>query len=270
MVAPAKPGGPRARKPALTPDPRSRDIVTGCNLMTRILSITQRELTAFFFSPIAYAVLIVFLLASGIYFGTFGLVPGNDANLEGTFQWMVYVLVFAIPALTMRLFAEEYRSGMIETLMTLPIRDVEVVAGKFLGAFVFYLVLLASSLFYVVILAMKGNPDPGELAAGYLGMVLIGALYISVGMLTSAFTGNQVVALILSWFMLIVLTLLAELLASQNEGTLRVVLQYISIVKRHEGFRSGVVGIKDMVFFVSGTIFFLFVATRVLESKRWR
>jgi len=241
--------------------------------MTRILTMMQRELTAFFFSPIAYVVLVVFLVASGIFFGSFTLVPGSDASLEMTFQLMIYVLVFVVPMLTMRLLSEEYRSGMIETLMTLPIRDAEVVVGKFLGAFVFFLVLLGSTFLYVIILLVYADPDPpdmGLLMAGYLGMTLVGALYISVGMLTSAFTRNQVAAVVVSFIVLGIFTFLAEFLASRAEGTARVVLQYLSIVKHNEDFRKGLVDTEHLIYFLSGTVFFLFLTTRVLESKRWR
>jgi ABC-2 type transport system permease protein len=238
--------------------------------MIRIIAVTQRELSSFFFSPIAYVVLVGFLIVSGIFFGQFTLIPGSEASLERTFETMVLVLVFVLPMLTMRLLSEEYRSGMIETLMTLPIRDSEVVVGKFLGTFLFYLILLASTLVYVVILEIFGSPDYGLVVSGYVGTALLGALYISVGMLTSACTRNQVVAVVISFIVLGVFTYLAEFLASKTEGVMRVLLQYLSIIKHHEDFRKGLMDSKDLVFFVSGTAFFLFVSTRVLESKRWR
>jgi len=239
-----------------------------------VLAITQRELGAFFFSPIAYVVLFAFTFMVGLLFVflTDNFTPGSEASLRDTFNWLPPLLCIAVPILTMRLISEEYRSGTIETLMTAPISDAEVVVGKFLGAFIFYAIMLAATLFYVVLLSVYGEPDYGLLASGYFGLLMIGAMFVAIGLFFSATTHNQIIAALLGAFFLLLLTILAWIIVqfTDVEGPIQLLLQMVSIMDRFQHFNRGLVDVNNLVFFCGGTAFFLFLAVKVVESRRWR
>jgi len=240
-------------------------------MLSNVGTLTRRELSVYFYSPIAYVVLTVFLLVSGIFFGTDGFAPGNPASLRVVFgSIMPLILVFILPMLTMRLLSEEFSSGTIETLMTAPVTDVEVIVGKFLGAYLFYLIMLASTLLYAFLVAGFGPLDWGQAACTYFGLLLVGALYISVGLFFSACTRNQIVAVVCSFVVLAVFTFLANYLAQSLQGWKRAVIQHLSIVAHFQDFSRGLVDVNHLIFFLSSAGVFLFLAVKVLESRRWR
>jgi ABC-2 type transport system permease protein len=239
--------------------------------MQNIATLARRELSAFFFSPIAYVVIAVFLAVTGIFFVRENFVPGGEASLRITFGlYMPLILVFVLPILTMRLISEEYRNGTIETLMTAPVSDVDVVLGKFCGAFLFYLAMLATTVLHVVLIATHGNLDFGLLLATYLGLALLGGLYIATGLFFSACTRNQIIAVLCSLVLLAIFTFLTNYVSDRWEGILRVTMQHLSIQSHYENFARGLVDTNDLVFFLSTTIMFLFLSVKVLESRRWR
>ena len=239
--------------------------------MRNVGTLTQRELSTFFYSPIAYVVLAVFLVVTGMFFISDNFVPGGEPSLRITFgNYLPVILVFIVPMLTMRLMSEEFRSGTIETLMTAPVSEVDVVLGKFLGTLVFYLVMLATTLLHVILVACYGPLDVGLLLCNYLGLILLGGLYISVGLFFSACTRNQVIAVLCSFVLLAVFTFLANYLARGQEGALRVVLQHLSLIAHFQDFARGLVHTNHLVFFVTSTVLFLFLAVKTLESRRWR
>jgi len=239
-----------------------------------ILAMTQRELSSFFYSPIAYVVLFAFTLMVGLLFVflTENFTPGGEASLRDTFTWLPLLLCVTVPVLTMRLMSEEYRSGTIETLMTAPISDAEVVVSKFLGAFLVYAAMLGFTLFYVILLAIYGNPDYGLLCGSYFGLLLIGAMFVAIGLFFSSITRNQIIAALLGAFFLLLITILASILVQSTDvsGTLRTVLLMVSVWDRFHHFNRGLVDLNNLVFFVGGTAFFLFLAVKVVESRRWR
>jgi len=239
--------------------------------MRNVAPVTQRELSAYFYSPIAYVVLTIFLLVSGIFFVADNFVPGRESSLRvllgGYMPWM---LVVFLPMLTMRLLSEEFRSGTIETLMCAPVGETDVILGKFFGALLFYAVMLISTLVFAVIIALFGRLDTGMLLCTYLGLLLVGAMYIAVGVFFSACTRNQIVAGICSFVLLAVVTFLANYLAREQEGTLRVVLQHLSVLDHYREFHRGLVDTNHVIYFVTSTCLFLFLAVKVLESRRWR
>jgi len=236
----------------------------------RVWVLAKRESSAFFYSPIAYVVAAVFLAVSGVFFAGDIFVPGHQAQMRGLFERQAFILVFIVPMLTMRLLAEEFRSGSIEALMTAPVKDWEVILGKFIGTFLFYLAMLVPTLLYAVILLAFGPADFRQMITGYLGLRLLGGLYISVGLLTSAMTRNQVIAAVLGFLVLSMFTFLLWGVTSQVTGTWQVVLRSINVYERFIDFSSGLVDWKNLVFFVSSTMGFLFVAVKILESRRWR
>ena len=163
-----------------------------------MLAITQREVMSLFYSPIAYVVGFVFLLLTGWFFVGETLVPGNEASLRTLFERMAGVLVFALPLLTMRSLAEEFHTSTIETLLTAPVKDSSVILGKFLGTLAFYIILLATTLFHFALMKHYASPITSVVMVGYLGMILIGALFISIGIFASCCTKHQLLAAIIA------------------------------------------------------------------------
>jgi ABC-2 type transport system permease protein len=230
--------------------------------------IAKRELGAFFVSPIAYLVGAAFLFITGLFF-VFSVTIGSTATLIQVFNVISVILLFVAPILTMRLLAEEARSGTLELLMTAPVRDWEVVLGKFLAAFIFLVTMLLPTLYYFVLLAWYGNPDIPVTFSGYLGIILFGGMLLSFGLLTSALSINQVVAAVLG----IALSLtfwLAGGLADMFPGPLGELFEYLSIQNHLRDFTLGLISSANLVYFLSGISAALFLAIRVLEVRRWR
>jgi len=239
--------------------------------MRNTTTVAARELGAYFLSPIAYAVMAIFLFATGMAFGLGTFVNGREASLKLLFDsWILLILVFVLPMLTMRLIADESRTGTIETLMTAPITDSEIVFGKFLGAFGFYFILLAAMLVYPILLALYGPVDPKLLACQGVGLLLVGALYIAVGLFFSACTKHQVVAVLISFALLALMTFASHALARQVEtGWIRVLLQQVSVGSHFYDFVRGMLDVNHVVFFLSTTALFLFLTVKRLEMRRW-
>lgn len=241
--------------------------------MRNVAPIMQRELASFFWSPIAYVVLFLFTGICGILFILGSFEPGQESSLRSLlghdFQ-MPLILMFAIPILTMRLLAEEFRIGTIETLMTAPVSETDVVVGKFMGAFAFYLVLLASTIVFAIIMGVFGRLDWGMLACTYLGLIMLGALLISIGLFFSACTSNQIIAVLSSIVVIAVFTYLARLIATKFEGLLRLVFHHLSILDHYRDFSRGLLDLNHVIFFLTTTGLFLFLSVKVLETRRWR
>lgn len=240
--------------------------------MRNISTLLQRELGAYFLSPIAYIVMAIFLFSSGLAFALGTFFSGGEASMRMLFEfWMMLILVFVLPMLTMRLLSEEFRNGTIETLMTSPITEVEVIVGKFFGAMALYLILLATLLLYPIIMSLYGEIDLSLLICNYLGLIFLGALYISVGLFFSTCTNHQIVAVLCSFFVLALMTFATQGLAMQlDAGWLRVVLQHISVRSHFQDFVRGLVDLNHVVFFVTVTGFFLFLSVKRLEVRRWQ
>jgi len=238
--------------------------------MNRAMAIARREFSSYFYSPIAYVVIIAFLLASGAAFYR-DFEPGQVAAMRSTLDWMVWFLVVIVPVLSMGLLAQEWSSGTIETLMTAPVGEPDVVIGKFLGSLGFLLVLLAPTLLYVVMLAIYGRPDIGPIFSGYLGIVLVGALFISIGLFCSSLTRSQVVAAVSAAAILFLVTIIPWWLGTRATltGFWRTVADQ-AVFRRYTDFSKGVIDTGNLVFFVAATAVFLFLTTKVLESRRWK
>jgi ABC-2 type transport system permease protein len=240
--------------------------------MSKVLLLTRRELSAYFVSPIAYVAMVFFLLLSGILFGSpwFGAFrPGQPAQLQSVFYLVSFVLLLVIPALTMRSLAEERGSGTIESLLTAPVTDVQVVLAKFLGCWIFYLAILAPTLLYVVALAAFSSPDYGSILAGYLGLVLLGMMYVAIGILASSLTRAQVIAFVVAFFPLLFLHLLG-LFAGSMPSPWRSIVRVAGTIAHCEDFNRGIVAATHVVYFLAVTVYALFLTVKVLESRRWR
>ncbi|MCG8403842.1 MAG: ABC transporter permease subunit [Phycisphaerales bacterium] len=240
-------------------------------MIRRVTALIQRELVANFLSPIAYIVAALFLVATALFFMPLTLVEGGEASMRVTLDWMAMaVLVFTIPLLTMRTLADEFATGTIETLMTAPVADFEVVLGKFFGVLIFYLALLLTTVVHVFLLLKYGAQDVTVVLYSYLGMILLGGLYISMGIFASSLTRYQLLAAILTMGLLSLFGALVNEVAGWFTGLWRQVFNYVNIIHHFEDFSKGIFDTKAIAFFVSGTLFFLFLSVKVLESRRWR
>jgi ABC-2 type transport system permease protein len=237
--------------------------------MTCAPAIARRELSSYFYSPIAYVALTLFLLASALAFWN-DFVPGQPAQMRHIFQWMVWLLVFIVPILSMGLVAQEWASGTIEPLLTAPVNETDVVLGKFLGSLGFFGVLLAPTLLFAAMLSFYGQTDKGAIASGYLGIVLVGALFIAVGLFCSSLTRSQVVAAVAAAAVLAMVTIVPWWVAGQATlGDFWRTVADQCVLRRYEDFAKGIIDTGNLVFFLATTAVFLFLSIKVLESRRW-
>lgn len=240
--------------------------------MARATVIAKRELSSYFYSPIAYVAMALFLLACGFLFsGDFS--PGQPAAMRTLFDWMVWLLVFIIPVLCMGLLAQEWSTGTIETMMTAPVRDADVVLGKFMGALAFFIVLLLPTLIYVVLLAGKSTNgvDLGPIVSGYIGILLVGGLFISIGLFCSSLTRSQVVAAVVAVAILFLVTIVPWWAGSKAtlDAFWRGVVDQ-GVFRRYTDFSKGLLDFGNFIFFILTTAAFLFFTTKVMESRRWK
>jgi len=245
--------------------------------MNAVSATFLRELRAYFFSPLAYVVLFFLLVANGVIFAIIvgylndPLAPAGrpfDFFFNNFVFWAMQL--FGAPVLTMRLLAEERRSGSIEVLMTAPVTEGQVVAGKYLAAFVFYLFLWLPTVAYAVVIDRFGDVDWGTIAAGYLGIALVGALFLSIGVFGSALSKNQIVAAIITFALNLLVFMIVFLTNLVNDPKLKDLLAHLSIAEHMDEFSKGIVDTRRLVFYLSATLFFLWVASRTLEDKKWR
>lgn len=238
--------------------------------MKKVLTLTRRELNAYFLSPMAYVVLTVFLVLSGIFFWRDIADPrGAEASMRFVFYPLGFILMLICPMITMRLLAEEVRSGTIEPLMTAPVTDFQVVLSKFLGATGFYICLLVPTVAYAGVLRYFSTPDWGPILSGYLGIVLLGCLLVSLGLFISSLTKNQIVAGIASFVSIFILWALGYFAQVAGEQ-LKPVLEYLGIFEHLDNFAMGNIDTKDIIYYLSLTVFFLFLTVRVVETRKWR
>ena len=238
--------------------------------MTRATVIARRELSSYFYSPIAYVAMVLFLGVAGYLFSR-DFVPGQPAGMRSIFEWMVWLLVGVLPVLCMGLLAQEWATGTIETMMTAPVEEHEVVIGKFLGSFLFFLVLLAPTLLYLVMLALYSRPDYGPIFSGYVGLILVGAMFISIGLFCSSLTKTQLVAVITAWAILLMISLVPWIAGGQAtlSGFWRKVADQ-GVMARYVDFSKGIIDTGNLVYFLAVTTVFLFLTVKVLESRRWK
>ena len=243
--------------------------------MSRMLAICERELRAYFTSPIAYVVLTALLVVNGIYFSVI-VSAMNEVEVSfgapfspffGGFIFYWFFMLIVPPVLTMRLLAEEVRSGTLETLMTAPVTDLQVVLGKYLASLAFFVLLWLPTLIYAVYLGLYTDLDPGPVLSGYLGTLLIGAMFLAAGLFASSLTRNQVVAAVLGFTLASTLFTLGlmEYLQPAQAG----LWAYFNLHSQMIDFGKGVVDSRSVVYTLSTTLFLLFAAVRALEHRRW-
>jgi len=243
---------------------------------SNVVTLVRRELGAYFYSPIAYMVIVGFLVLSGLAFSSTYSSGGGPqvAEMRGLLRWMSFLNVFVIPLLTMRLLAEENHSGTIEVLMTSPVTDLEVVLGKYIGSILFYVVMLVPTAFYVwwlFYLSAEGGPDMGAIWSGYLGLILTAGLFLGGGLLVSSFCSDQIVAAVLA-FVLVLGFFFVGMLYPKLQGSpgLQKAIEFATINTHFTSFEKGLIDSRDLGYFLSIITFFLFATVKSVESRKWR
>ena len=248
--------------------------------MSRIWQICARELRAYFLSPIGYVVITAFLFLNGIIFYLIlnafsrpGAPPGSVMQIflaRNVFYWFFFLLF--ISAITMRLFAEERRSGTLEILMTAPVTDTEAVLGKYFGAFLFYLVLWAPTLAYVAILRRFSPIDMGPIASGYLYLVLVGAMFLALGLLISVLSRSQIVAAIVAFCVMFIVFLVPVFFGGlmSGGGWIRDAFSYMNLWDHAGDFSKGIVDSRPLIYYLSATAILLFFSVQALAARKGR
>jgi ABC-2 type transport system permease protein len=237
--------------------------------MGNTLTIAWKETRTYFTSPMGYIIGGVFLALTGYLFAQSVSAPFAEASIRSWIGSATMLFTLWSPVLTMRLLAEEQKLGTLELLMTSPVRDFEIVVGKYLSALAMLLSILVLTLFYALLLFLFGDPDIGPLFVGYLGLVLFGAATLAVGVLASSLTSNQIVAAVISFGILLFLTLLQQA-ADVTPGAPALILEQLSLTGHFDDFARGVIDTNNVVYYISFIFVSLFLAIRNLESKRWR
>ena len=240
--------------------------------MTALTTIAVREFRSFFRLPVGWVVIALYLFLTGIVLAVRTLVPGEPATLRDFFGFSGFLLLPVVPAISMRLLSEELRSGTIESMMTAPVSDASVVVGKFLGGWMFLGAMVAPTLVYAAGLFAISDPapDPGPIVAGYMSLLLLGMLYLSVGTLASSLTANQTLAFIGTLLALLVVLMLSGDRAGTLPAPLDRVFLAVALPRRLDDFAKGAIDTSNVVFFLSMSAAFLTLAVVSLESRRWR
>lgn len=233
---------------------------------TKVWAIAKKEIGYYFASPVGYFVLAAFFLATGLFFCLIVL-GSRAASMVPVFQNTVILLLFLTPGITMRLWSEEEKNGTSELLRTSPLGLWEIVLGKYLGVSVFFGVMLTSTLVYLLIIAVNGNPDWGTVFSNYLGYILIALSFFALGLFVSTLSENQIVSMVLTWVLLLILWILG---ATGNlvSGPVGDFLKSLSIYDQTNDFFKGVIDLTHVVYFLSLIFIGLFFSVKVLESKR--
>ncbi len=229
--------------------------------------IYRRELRSYFNSPVAYVVMVVFLVIIGWFFSN-NMFLMNVASMRVVFELVPLVFLFFVPAITMRLLAEEKKSGTLELLATKPVRDIEIVLGKFFAAWTLLAAALAPTLLYFFTLLALGQIDIGPVITGYLGLLLMGAVYIAIGIFASSITENQIVAFIVSFLIVLALFLMDKVLMYVPESFAST-LEYLAIDYHFSNIARGVIDTRNIIYFGSLLGFSLLMATVSLERRKW-
>ena len=236
--------------------------------MNKVFAIAKKELTAYFKSPIAYIVLILTISVFNVFF--YMIIDQNrEASLRDVFKVMEFMFVFLIPLLTMKIFSEEKLTGTIEFLMTSPITNTAIVLGKYLGSLIFFTLIIFMTVIYYLIIEYFGQPDRMSILTGFLGIWLEGSFFLAIGILTSSWTRNQIIAAISSYAILFLLYFSISFTNSLS-GPMEAVVRYAGTWSHLGNFTVGLITIADVVYYLSGIIFCLILTRFGIENRLWR
>ena len=234
--------------------------------MQQAVKILTKEFKGYFLSPTAYILISIFLLVTGwFFFATFFLL--NQASLRNFFDLLPFIFSFVIPAITMKLFSEELKSGSYEILLTLPITLLDVILGKFLACVVFVAAMLLPTLAYPISVSFLGNLDWGPVLGGYIGAILLGSAFSAIGLWASSLTRNQITAFIIAMVICFALTLIDKMLFFLPQSMLGV-LQYIGAGFHFENISKGILDSRDILYFLSVAFIALYGVHLVLQEKK--
>jgi ABC-2 type transport system permease protein len=234
-------------------------------MLSNVGAIYLKELRSYFVSFVAYALIALFLVLVG-YFFLANVFLSKTASLEGWVYNSAIILIFVAPLITMRLLSEEKKTGTLELLLTRPIKEWEIVLGKFLAVTTLLLAMLLPTLVYAGVLLRYAQPDRAPMLTQYAAILLIGLSFAAIGLFASSLTESQVVAAFLSFTFILVMWLLSWFTSSLGPDN---VLSYFAISSHFDDLSKGIVDAKDVVFYISFILFFLFITTKVIDSKRW-
>mgnify|MGYP001328644741 CR=1 FL=1 len=256
--------------------------------MSNILAIAQKELRSYFASPIAYIVIGFFALMYGYFYAVMlqyfvrasmqmnqmGMQGPQSMNVNGQMgrpllQNVTVLLLFVLPAISMRTYSEEKRSGTAELLLTSPLTDLQIIMGKYIGALTLYATMLAVTLIHIAVLFIYGNPEWKPLATAYLGLLLLGGAFLSVGLFISTLTKNQVVAYTVTFAVFLMLWVISWVGSVSAGGWLADVSSYLSIIDHFDDFSKGVIDTTHLIYYVSFIAFGLYLTAKSVDTERW-
>ncbi len=251
--------------------------------MNNIVTIALKEIKTYFALPMAYVVTAAFLAITGFFFVASVSDPFAQASIRGFLAGAVFTLIFMAPAITMRLLAEEQKLGTLEIILTSPVREIEIVLGKFIASTVMLTLIFGLSFYFVILLFVYGDPDPGPIFVGYFGLLLYSFAALSIGLFASSLSSNQIIGLVIGAGILTILTLL-DFISERTTGVIAQALQgaqlgaSLSIFDlesfgvapsgRFAGFAKGIIQLEDIIYYISISSIFLIMAVISLESKR--
>ncbi len=236
--------------------------------MRNVWAVATRELRSYFLSPLAYVVIALFLALAGYLFALI-LANGREASLRGLIQNVSVLFLFIVPAITMRLLAEEQSTGTVELLLTNPVQEWEIVTGKFLAAMMLLAVILLLTLLFPLFLFIFGSPDFGPIVTGYVGVLLQAGAFMAVGLFASSLTKNQIIAAILSFAFLLILWL-SDNLGQFVGGALGSAISYLSVITHFQSFPQGLIQSNDVIYYLTLVLAGIVLSTLSLQSRRYR
>ena len=238
-------------------------------MIRNLMAVTRRETKAYFTMPSAYVVGAMFLILTGVFFVFDIDQPFAEAGVRGLIDWASFFLIFLAPLLTMRLLAEEQKLGTLELLLTSPVREWEVVLGKYIASLIMLLAILAVTSYYVILMYIFGTPDSGPVLSAYLGLILYGAAALSIGLLGSSLSSNQIVAAVVGTAVLLFFSFINRV-STVIEGAPASFLDALSMESRLADFTRGIIDTSHVIYFLSLIAIFVFITIRALETRRWR
>ncbi len=234
--------------------------------MAGAINIFRREFKSYFISPIAYIVISIFLILAGwFFFSTFFLF--GQAEMRNFFSLLPIIFSFVVPAITMRLFSEEFNTGSFELIYTLPVSSMDIIIGKFMGAVAFVIVMLLPTVIYGICISFIGDLDWGPVIGGYIGAVLLGAAFTAVGLFASSLTRNQIVAFITGMSLCFILTLLDKMLFFLPESALNF-FQFLGADYHFQNISKGILDSRDIIYFISVCFVMLYSTNIVIQEKK--
>lgn len=232
-----------------------------------MFAIFKKELKSYFYSPIAYSLIGLFILLSSVFFILINL-QQSYADFSGNLSTMGFLLLFIVPILTMKIIAEDRKNGTEVLLITSPKSIAQIVIGKYLASLTVFLVMVLITLIYPIILFSFGKPPVAQLIGAYIGFILLGGAFISVGVLASALTENQVVAAIIGFVSLLIMWLM-ENIAGFVGGFVAKILKWVSLLSRYEDFNRGILNLSPIIYYLSFIAVFIFLTIQIIERRRW-